>query len=187
VAPAGRKQSAPFRRRRREGRGSTTPARRRAQGSNYSLPPAARDEQVEQNRASSLLVHHDELARQAIAQLSHHRPIRRAKRPALVARRKNDRFIYGQSLSRALFGAGDSQHRLNIDLANVFAAWTDSISSVKRPALGIECTVRSFGTLEALRSFSYLSCHSKVISLTFYDQRVPSWSELKLGVLRTQQ
>ena len=77
--------------------------------------------------------------------------------------------------------------RLNIDLANVFAAWTDTISSVKRPALGIECTVRSFGTLEALRSFSYLSCHSKVISLPFYDQRVPSWSELKLGVLRTQQ
>jgi hypothetical protein len=89
--------------------------------------------------------------------------------------------------ARALFGAGDSEHRLNIDLANVFAAWTDTISSVKRPALGIECTVRSFGTLEALRSFSYLSCHSKVISLTFYDQRVPSWSELKLGVLRTQQ
>ena len=84
-------------------------------------------------------------------------------------------------------GAGDSQHRLNIDLANVFAAWTDTISSVKRPALGIECTVRSFGTLEALRSFSYLSCHGKVISLTFYDQRVPSWSELKLGVLGTQQ
>jgi hypothetical protein len=84
-------------------------------------------------------------------------------------------------------GAGDSQHRLNIDLANVFAAWTDTISLVKRPALGIERTVRSFGTLEALRSFSYLSCHSKVISLTFYDQRVPSWSELKLGVLRTQQ
>ena len=89
--------------------------------------------------------------------------------------------------ARALFGAGDSQHRLNIDLANVFAAWTDTISSVKRPALGIERTVRSFGTLEALRSFSYLSCHSKVISLTFYDQRVPSWSELKLGALRTQQ
>ena len=60
-------------------------------------------------------------------------------------------------------------------------------SSVKRPALGIECTVRSFGTLEALRSFSYLSCHSKVISVTFYDQRVPSWSELKLRVLGTQQ
>jgi hypothetical protein len=88
---------------------------------------------------------------------------------------------------RALFGTGDSQHRLNIDLANVFAAWTDTILSVKRPALGIECTVRSFGTLKALRSFSYLSCHSKVISLTFYDQRVPPWSELKLGVLRTQQ
>src|ERR1700757_2941708 len=50
---------------------------RRAQGCNYGLPPAARDEQVEQNRASSLLVHHDELARQAIAQLSHHRPIDR--------------------------------------------------------------------------------------------------------------
>jgi hypothetical protein len=72
-------------------------------------------------------------------------------------------------------------------LPRVFAAWTDSISSVERPALGIECTVRSFGTLEALRSFSYLSCHSKVISLPFYDQRVPSWSELKLGALRTQQ
>src|SRR3984893_12138572 len=67
------------------------------------------------------------------------------------------------------------------------STWTDTISSVKRPALGVECTVRSFGTLEALRSFSYLSCHSKVISLTFYDQRVPSWSELKLGVLGTQQ
>src|SRR6266540_4505877 len=47
---------------------------RRAQGCNYGLPPAARDEQVEQNRASSLLVHHDELARQAIAQLSHNWP-----------------------------------------------------------------------------------------------------------------
>jgi hypothetical protein len=33
-----------------------------------------------------------------------------------------------------------------------FAAWIDTISSVKRPALGIECTVHSFGTLEALRS-----------------------------------
>jgi hypothetical protein len=95
--------------------------------------------------------------------------------------------LSGCPVSRALFGAGDSQHRLNIDLVNMFAAWTDAISSVKRPALGIERTVRSFGTLEALRSFSYLSCHSKVISLTFYDQRVPSWSELKLGVLRTQQ
>src|SRR5271166_5087347 len=95
--------------------------------------------------------------------------------------------LSGCPVSRALFGAGDSQHRLNIDLVNVFAAWTDAISSVKRPALGIECTVRRFGTLEALRSFSYLSCHSKVISLTCYDQRVPSWSELKLGVLRTQQ
>src|SRR5580704_4349984 len=75
------------------------------------------------------------------------------------------------------------------DLASgrVLLAHTDTISSVKSPALGIECTVRSVGTLEALRSFSYLSCHSKVISLTFYDQRVPSWSELKLGVLRTQQ
>jgi hypothetical protein len=72
-------------------------------------------------------------------------------------------------------------------LPRVFAAWTDTISLVKRPALGIERTVRSFGTLEALRSFSYLSCHSKVISLPFYDQRVPSWSELKLGALRTQQ
>src|ERR1700738_147402 len=52
-------------------------AGRRAQTSNYGLPPAARDEQVEQNRASSLLIHHDELARQAVAQLSHHRPIDR--------------------------------------------------------------------------------------------------------------
>ena len=95
--------------------------------------------------------------------------------------------LSGCPVSRALLELGDSQHRLNIDLANVFAVWADAISSVKRPALGIECTVRSFGTLEALRNFSYLSCHSKVISLTFYDQRVPSWSELKLGVLRTQQ
>ena len=95
--------------------------------------------------------------------------------------------LSGCPVNRALFGAGDSQQRLNIDLANVFAAWTDTISSVTRPALGVECTVPSFGTLEALRSFSYLSCHGKVISLTFYDQRVPSWSELKLGVLGTQQ
>jgi hypothetical protein len=106
---------------------------------------------------------------------------------AARAQRPDNQGLSGSPVSRALFGAGDSQHRLNIDLANVFAAWTDTISSVKRPALGIECTVRSFGTLKALRSFSYLSCHSKVISLTFYDQRVPSWSELKLGVLGTQQ
>jgi hypothetical protein len=33
------------------------------------LPSAARDEQVEQDRASSLLIHHYELARQAAAQL----------------------------------------------------------------------------------------------------------------------
>jgi len=85
------------------------------------------------------------------------------------------------------YRSGEISAALNIDLANVFAAWTDTMSSVKRPALGIERTVRSFSTLEALRSFSYLSCHSKVISLPFYDQRVPSWSELKLGVLRTQQ
>jgi hypothetical protein len=106
---------------------------------------------------------------------------------AARAQRPDNQGLSGSPVSRALFGAGDSQHRLNIDLANVFAAWTDTISSVKRPALGIECTVRSFGTLKALRSFSYLSCHSKVISLPFYDQRVPSWSELKLGVLGTQQ
>src|SRR3974390_888452 len=49
-------------------------AGRRAQASNYDLPPPSREEKVEQNRASSLLIHHDELARQAIAQLSHHRP-----------------------------------------------------------------------------------------------------------------
>src|SRR5437016_2839414 len=52
----------------------TAEAGRRAQASNYGLSPASRHEQVEQNRASSLLIHHDELARQAAAQLSHHRP-----------------------------------------------------------------------------------------------------------------
>ena len=40
----------------------------------YRLPFAARNEQVEQDRASSLFVHHDQLARQAAAQLSHDRP-----------------------------------------------------------------------------------------------------------------
>src|SRR4029077_1235545 len=45
-----------------------------------------------------------------------------------------DKVIYAYAVEDArwweqeigLFGAGDSQHRLNIDLANVFAAWTDT-------------------------------------------------------------
>jgi hypothetical protein len=38
------------------------------------LPPATRHEQVEQDRAPSFFVHHDQLSRQAVAQLLQHRP-----------------------------------------------------------------------------------------------------------------
>ena len=68
------------RRRRRQQRlsravveGRTSETGRRAQAAHHGLPPAARHQQVEQDRASSLLVHHNQLARQALAQLSYHR------------------------------------------------------------------------------------------------------------------
>src|ERR1700730_18704956 len=116
------------------------------------------------------------------------RHVRRRKNPTArgLPRRRPSALVCALRFAGGGFiGAGAQAHLRCRNGAG--STWTDTISSVKRPALGVECTVRSFGTLEALRSFSYLSCHSKVISLTFYDQRVPSWSELKLGVLGTQQ
>src|ERR1039457_381983 len=47
---------------------------RPAQAPHHGLPPATRHEQVEQNRAPPFFVHHDQMARQAVAQLSYHRP-----------------------------------------------------------------------------------------------------------------
>ena len=52
-------------------------AGRRDKASHNGLSPASRDEQVEQDRASSLLIHHDELEGQAVAQLSHDRSVDR--------------------------------------------------------------------------------------------------------------
>src|SRR5438874_689395 len=53
---------------------------RRAQASHNGLPLAARHQQVEQDRASPVFVHHYQLARQAVAQLSHDRPFDRRDR-----------------------------------------------------------------------------------------------------------
>ena len=70
---------------------------------------------------------------------------------------------------------------------NVLATWTVAILSIKRLALRIKCAVRSFGTLEAMRSLGYLSRNCEIIGLPFQDKRVSSWRERKIGVLGTQQ
>ena len=66
-------------------------AGRRAQTSHHGLPLAAGHQQVEQDRASSVLVHHHQLAGQAAAQLSHDRP----------ADRRDDNRYRPQSARRA--------------------------------------------------------------------------------------
>ena len=60
----------------------TAEAGRRTRHADHRLPPAARHQQMEQDRASPVLVHHQELARQTARQPSGHRP---------ADRRNNDR------------------------------------------------------------------------------------------------
>lgn len=74
----------------------TAEARRRTQLADHRMPPAARHEQMGQDRALPVLVHHRQLARQAAPHSSGHRPTYRGNndddRPqsALRTRPKDD-------------------------------------------------------------------------------------------------